>query len=75
MMWWGHHFGMGFGWVVVALMVIFWGAIIALALWGIKKFTKHNAGSKSNAFDIARERYAKGEINREQFEELKKDLT
>ena len=75
MMWWGHPFNTGFGWVMVALMVIFWGVIIALAIWGIKRLSKNSSGSNSNAFDIVRERYARGEINKEQFEELKKDLS
>jgi putative membrane protein len=74
-MMWGHSFGWGFGLVMVACMVIFWGAIIALAIWGIKKLTKHNSETKSTAFDIVRERYAKGEITKEQFEELKKELS
>jgi putative membrane protein len=74
-MWWGHPFNINFGLVMVALMVIFWGAIIALAVWGIKRLTKCSSGSNSNALDIVRERYARGEINREQFEELKKDLS
>ena len=64
----------GFAWVIVALMVIFWGVVIALAIWGITQLSKNRSGSKSNALDIAKERYAKGEINKEQFEELKKDL-
>ena len=75
MIWWGHHFSAGFGWVMVALMVIFWGVIIALAIWGIKRLSKNSSGSKSNALEIVRERYARGEINKEQFEELKKDLS
>ena len=75
MMWGGHSFGICFSLAMVVLMVIFWGAIIALAVWGIKRLTKYSSGSKSNAFDIAKERYAKGDINREQFEELKKDLS
>jgi putative membrane protein len=75
MMWWGHSSGWGLGLVMVAFMVIFWGTIIALVIWGIKKLTKHSSGTKSNAFDIVRERYARGEITKEQFEELKKELS
>jgi putative membrane protein len=74
-MMWEHYFGMGFGLAMVVLMVIFWGTIIALVIWGIKKLTKHSSGTKSSAFDIVRERYVKGEITKEQFEELKKELS
>lgn len=75
MIWWGHYFSAGFGWVMAALMVIFWVIVIALAIWGIMRLSRSSSGSKSNALEIARERYARGEINKEQFEELKKNLS
>ena len=74
MMYWGHPFGVGVVLMMVVLMVIFCGLVIALAVWGIRRLVKHSSGSRSNTFDIVRERYAKGEITKEQFEELKKDL-
>lgn len=74
-MYWGHSFNAGFGWVMAALMVIFWGVIIALVIWGITRLSKNSSRSESNALDIIRARYARGEINKEQFEELKKDLS
>ncbi len=74
-MWYMHE---GFsGWMIFgwAGMVIFWGAIIALAVWGIRKVTrKDNSSDRPTPLDIARERYAKGEISRKEFEQLKKDL-
>ena len=69
--------GMGwawfFNWIV---MIIFWGGIVALIIWGITKITKGNNGTanKNNALDIAKERYAKGEISKEEFDQLKKDI-
>jgi putative membrane protein len=59
------------------LFVLFWGAIIWLIVWAIKKATERR-GSESasqNALDIAKARYARGEITKEQFEQIKTDLS
>ena len=46
-----------------------------LAILAFKWFLRHNeATTKQSPMDIARERYAKGEITKEQFEQIKKDL-
>ena len=56
-------------------MVIFWGGLIALIMWGIRKLTERGGTtSKRDPLDAAKERYAKGEISREEFEQIKKDL-
>ena len=74
MMWW--PFGTAMGWWMIIWMVVFWGGLIALIVWGIKKLTERgDSTSKRNPLDIAKERYAKGEISREEFEQLKKDLS
>ena len=74
---WYMHEGMGwwmaFGWV---WMVIFWGGLIALTIWGIKKLTERSGSAlKGTPLDVAKERYAKGEISREEYTQLKKDLS
>ena len=62
----------GFG---VIWMVLFWGAIIALIVWAVKKLTSgSDSNRKNDALDIARERYARGDISREEFEQIKKTL-
>ena len=66
--WW-----MGFGglWVL-----IFWGGLIALIVWVVKKLTERgDTTPKRDPLDVAKERYAKGEITREAFEQIKKDLS
>lgn len=74
MMWW-MPFGFGFGWLMMAGIIIFWAGIIFLIVWGIRKLTERNYTTRGNALEIARERYAKGEISREEFDQIKKDLS
>ena len=74
-MWYLHD---GAGWWMffgVLWMVVFWGGLIALVIWGVNRWTRSGGGhEKHNALDIARERYARGEITREEFGQIKKDL-
>jgi len=73
---WFMHDGWGWGMVFGAIwMIIFWGSVIALIIWGVSRWTKRgDSGGKPTPLEIARERYARGEITREQFEQIKKDL-
>ena len=72
---WYVHSGMGW-WMVfgVLLMILFWGGVIWLAVWGIRRMSGHGNGGGRTPLDIAKERYARGEITKEQFEQIKKDL-
>jgi putative membrane protein len=77
MMYWG---GWNGGWMIggMILMIIFWGAVIWLVVWGIRKATNHGSSSAVTGgrtpLEIAKERYAKGEITLQQFEEIKRNL-
>ncbi len=55
------------------LHIIFWVIVIVLII----KIIKHSKYSRrgDNAMNILKERYAKGEITKEQFELMKKDLS
>ena len=72
--WGGMMFG-GF------LFLLFWVAVIALVVWAIAKVARGGervsspSGARPGPLDIARERYARGEISREEFEQLKQDLS
>lgn len=64
----------GFGWI---FMIAFWGLVI----WGIFTLIKggtHGDNSErtdeNKALAILKERYAKSDISKEEFEEKKKDL-
>jgi len=78
---WQAHEGMGWWMVFGAIVtILFWAGVFALVVWIIAKLVGHEnsraaSGRKSNPLDIARERYAKGEITQDQFEQIKRDLT
>ena len=74
-------FGVGFGILGLILMLIFWGGLIALAIWLVKTLfasSQRSAGTardvEPNASRILDQRYARGEITREQYELMKNDL-
>jgi putative membrane protein len=61
-------------------MLVFWVAIIALVVWGVKALvgrgeSKGSTPEKRDPLEIAKERYAKGQISKEEFEQMKKDLS
>lgn len=81
MMGWGNHgYGMwgmgGFGGI---MMILFWGVIIVGVVLVIRYFTAGQGGrqhvsEERDPLQILRERYARGEIGTEEFEERKKIL-
>jgi putative membrane protein len=72
--------GYGVGWVMGIINIIFWVVVIVGVIYLIKwlsassKRGDRETKSENTALDILRERYAKGEINKEEFEEKKKVL-
>jgi len=67
----------GYWWIGGIIHVVIWIAVIWLIVWAVKRFTrKQSSFQESNdaALKIARERFAKGEISKEQFDEIKQGL-
>lgn len=59
-------------------MWIFWLLLILVIVWVVKAGTGGGGGTppprERSPMDILRERYAKGEIDQETFERMKRDL-
>jgi putative membrane protein len=72
--------GLGMGFFGLILMVLFWGGLIALGVWLVKAiFSPGQAshppgGSAASPREILDQRYARGEITRTQYEQMKQDL-
>ena len=85
MMWWGN--GFGWGWMIFGglMMLVFWGGMIALAVLAVRALINPGArgpvqaGASSptgpnSALEILKERYARGEITKAEYEEMLEDL-
>ncbi len=73
------NWGYGMGWGGMIIMAVFWISVIAgiifLIRWVVLSTDRrHETKAEDSALEILRKRYAKGEINKEEFEEKKKDL-
>ena len=75
---WAMNGGMGWGWGLFGAlwMVVFWGSIIALVVWAINRLSRggNEPPHSQTPLDIAKSRYARGDISREEFEQIRRDL-
>jgi putative membrane protein len=81
--WWGMMRpgmmgGFGFMW----LMPVFWVIILGLIIWAIVaavgrpgESSSQGSSKTDSALEILKQRYARGEINKEEYEQKKKDIT
>ncbi len=67
----GHGWGMGWWWIIGIVIVV---AVVWMVVKGLNQNSINQSIGKS-ALDILKERYARGEIDKQEFEERKKDLT
>lgn len=84
-MWWNH--GVGWGWMVGGglMMLLFWGVLIflvGLGIWALIRSGQQRSGDSSQtsvakqdrALEILKERYARGEITKTEYEEMRNDI-
>ena len=76
---WGMHpmmfmWGAG-GLVMMFMMLVFWGLVIAGVVLGLRWLAgQGRVAPRDEALEILRQRYARGEITKEEFETRKRDL-
>lgn len=61
-----------FGWI---WMVLVWVAVIGVVVWGVGAlFGRWHGKNETDALEILRKRYARGEISQAEFEQAKRAL-
>jgi putative membrane protein len=71
--------GMGFGFVAMSFMLLFWILLILAAVWVAKALfgnlpSHPRRDTSQTPEEILDQRYARGEITREQYELMKQDI-
>jgi len=81
-----HDFWHGGFWVFPFMMMIFMLVMVIVALFLVRSFfgqdfrapwsgrVERKAGGSDSPLEVAKRRYARGEITREEFEEIKKTI-
>ena len=72
----GYHGFWGMGWMALLLWVLIIVGLILLTrwVWQMMSTGKSSGIHGRNALEILRERYAKGEIDKVEYDRIKKDL-
>ena len=76
-LWWGSgpwFWGPGWWPFGPLLMLVFWVIVIGLVVGAIRRWGWSYALRPDSALETLRMRYAKGEIGREEFEAMRRDL-
>jgi putative membrane protein len=59
-------------WLIALATLLIWVGLIALAIYGVRHF--RHAGTSDTALSILDERFARGEIDRDEYEQRKAAL-
>ena len=74
-MMWGYYGA--WGWLGPLMMLLFWILVIGGVVLILRAWWPRLAGPRpgdESALEILRKRYARGEISREEFDEMRRDL-
>lgn len=59
-------------------MLLFWGLVVGLVIWGVRGLAGSSGpapgSSPPTPLEILQARYARGEISREEYETIRRDL-
>ena len=71
--------GMSFGILGLLFMLVFWGLLILGAVWVVRSLfgnvpPRQGRGPSQSPREILDQRYVRGEITREQYEIMKRDV-
>ena len=79
-MMWPYGYGAGWGWMIGGwiMMVVFWGLVI-VGIVALFRAASNRGGctepeDNGTPVEILRRRYAAGELTKEQFEDIKRDV-
>jgi putative membrane protein len=59
---------------MMVMMLLFWGVVIVGLVLAVRALRRPDSAAGDRALDILRERYARGEIDTQEFETRKRDL-
>lgn len=84
---WPWHMWSGWGWggmfIGVIVMLLFWGIVITLLFFAIRSLIRSNQSGgfrdvhsreRQTPLEILKERYARGEITRQEYQDMRRDL-
>ncbi|HEB63976.1 MAG TPA: SHOCT domain-containing protein [Chloroflexi bacterium] len=71
--------GMGFGGIGLIFMLLFWGGLIFGGVWLVRSLFSAAPSSPAgprqpSAREVLDQRYARGEISRDEYERIKRDI-
>ncbi len=69
-----YGWGMGWGWITGLIILVIFIAVIWIAARAFSNGRMNYSSSQKSALDILKERYARGEISKEEYEEKKRDI-